>query len=561
MDFFNNLANSDYADLIVENANLNLFPELTQLTELNYKYSVVNIPASLLSKCSLGRLKYSLFPKCFTLQSTTAIENTGVNIIQSNPSFQLKGNGTIIGIIDTGIDYLNNSFRYANGDTRIVSIWDQTINEGNFKSPIGLFYGAEFTRDMINKALESDNPLDIVPSIDTNGHGTAIAGIAGGSENIENNFRGVVPQCEFIIVKLKKAKEITMSMFNINNDVECYQETDILFAIKYIIEYATVLKRPVSICISIGTNQGSHTGLEILSSYISQLSRIVGIGVSVAAGNEGNTRRHYNGVCYANIPYKEFNIVIDPKDKMFFIEIWQVTPQRLSIEVISPTGENTQRINPTIDNCYKHSFLFENSTIWINNMLIENTTGAQLIIIRFDNVMDGIWSFRLYNIDNIDTPFNAWLPSGSIISDDTYFLNSSPDTTITPPGDAHYAMTFGAYDSDNNSIYISSGRGYTTSGIVKPDMASPGVNMIAPTLDNKFELITGTGAASAFASGIVSMILEWAISDNNWISMNGIEMKELLIRGATRDQGTIYPNSTWGYGKINIYGFFDKLRI
>lgn len=557
----NKLSDENYADLIIENVNLEYFPYPTQITEISYKYSVVNIPAYLLDKCGIGNYRYSIFPKCYTLQSINALEDTGVSMIQSNPNLNLNGNGTLVGIIDTGIDYQNDSFRYTDGSTRIISIWDQTINDDNTASPLGLFYGAEYKRDDINKALRSDNPLDIVPSVDVNGHGTALAGIIGGSPNTQNDFQGVVTQTEFIIVKLKKAKEITLNMFNIQSDKECYQETDLLFALKYVSEYAIVLKKPIAICIAVGTNQGSHTGLDILSSYISQLSRITGFGVCIAAGNEADARRHYNGICYANNMYTDFNLVVSPKDKMFFMELWQIASQRLAIEVISPTGESTQVINPSMNNCYQHNFIFENTTIWINNFATESTTGSQLILVRFENPMEGIWNFRLYNIDNNDTSFNVWLPTGNIISPDTFFLNPTAEMTITSPGNSNYAMTFGAYNPENGAIYISSGRGYTNLNIIKPDMVSPGINILAPTLNNQFELFTGTSVAAAFATGIVAMILEWAVVKDNWSEINGVEIRNMLIRGAIKDNNIIYPNNIWGYGKINIYGLFEKLRI
>lgn len=560
MENLNKLSDPNYADLIIENVNLESFPYPIQITEFSYKYSVVNIPTYLLEKCSLGRFKYAIFPKCYTLQSMSALENTGVTTIQSNPNFNLNGSGTLVAIIDTGIDYQNEAFRYSDGTTRIVSIWDQTINDKT-PSPIGFFYGAEYQRGDINMALQSNNPLDIVPSVDINGHGTALAGIIGGSSNTQNNFQGVVTEAEFIIVKLKKAKEITLKMFNIQSDKECYQETDILFALKYVSEYATALKRPLSICLALGTNQGSHTGLDILSSYVSQLCRITGFGISIAAGNEGDARRHYSGICYANNLYTDFSLVVSPNDKMFFVELWQITSQRLAIEIISPTGESSQVINPSMDNCYRHDFIFENSAIWVNNLTVESTTGSQLILVRFENTMEGIWNFRLYNIDNIDTSFNVWLPTGGIISNDTFFLNPTSDMTITSPGNTNYAMTFGSYNPESGAVYISSGRGYTNLNIVKPDMVSPGVNILAPVLNGQFQLLTGTSVAAAFATGIVAIVLEWAIVKENWSEVNGIEIKELLIRGAIKDSNIVYPNNVWGYGKINIYGLFEKLRI
>ena len=555
----NQLANPDYADLIIGNNTLDSYPNATQTTEINYKYSVINLPADQLNKCSIGHLPYSAFPKCYTIQSAKALEETGISQIQRNPNFSLYGEGTLIGIIDTGIDYQNPVFRHEDGRTRITSIWDQTINDDT-PPPLGLPYGAVYSKELINVALNSASPLSIVPSTDTNGHGTTIAGVIAGSPDPSKGFSGVVPQAEFVVVKLKQAKQVTRDMFNISKDKECYQETDIMFGVKYVTQVAIQLRRPIAICIALGTNQGSHSGQEPLSSYLSYISPLSGIGVVVAAGNEANARRHYFGEHTIGTSYKEFDLNVSPKDKSFSMEIWQMSPQKLAFEAISPTGEHLPIIYPDITSCYRHKFIFEPTIMWINNIIAESITGEQLIMVRFENVFNGIWKFRLHNLDNINSGFHVWLPTSPLISNETYLLNSTPDTTITSPGDATLPITIGSYNPENGAISSTSGRGYTSTGTIKPELVSPGANINSPTLSGTFTGYTGTGVAAGIATGIVAMILQWGIVNKNLRVLNTIEIKELLIRGATRDPDITYPNNIWGYGEINIYGFFDNLR-
>ena len=84
----------------------------------------------------------------------------------------------MIGVIDTGIDYRHQAFTYEDRTTKIYSIWDQTIRDG--ESPEGFIYGTEYTSEQINRALAAENSLAVVPSQDENGHGTFIAGVAAG---------------------------------------------------------------------------------------------------------------------------------------------------------------------------------------------------------------------------------------------------------------------------------------------------------------------------------------------------------------------------------------------
>src|SRR5699024_1116354 len=115
--------------------------------------------------------------------------------------------GVIVGIIDTGIDYLNDEFRDENGKSRIISIWDQTIqsNESELK---GVPFGSLYTNEEINKAIEAyelgENPYNIVPSKDLNGHGTGMAGIVGATGK-NKEIKGIAPKCEFVIIKLSEA--------------------------------------------------------------------------------------------------------------------------------------------------------------------------------------------------------------------------------------------------------------------------------------------------------------------------------------------------------------------
>ena len=162
----------------------------------------------------------------------SSLESSGVFQLRNIPVFNLRGQGVLIGIIDTGVDYTNPIFKYADNTTRIVSIWDQTIVSDN--PPAGMGYGTEYTREQINQALQSEDPLSVVPSTDDNGHGTMVAGIAGGNQVPESNFYGIATDAEYIVVKLKPAKQFLRDFFFIAENAVCFQETDILLSLLYV---------------------------------------------------------------------------------------------------------------------------------------------------------------------------------------------------------------------------------------------------------------------------------------------------------------------------------------
>ncbi|PWJ52320.1 Subtilase family protein [Faecalicatena contorta] len=547
----------NYIDLLIDNVLAENLRNGYEITKINERNSILHSPVDIFNMCSLGIYPYHIFPTIYTLCSTVSLESSGISVVQSNPNFGLFGQGVIIGFVDTGINYQHQAFLNSDGTSRILYLWDQNI-EGSGIQP-NVPFGSEYDRALINLALLNQNPLSIVPSFDDDGHGTMLAGIAAGSVDESQNFSGVAPNAEIVVVKLAQAKHNNRAIFNIPDTVRCYPETNILIGIEYIRKTAERLKRPLIICLGMGSSQSDHDGHSALSLYLNNNSTTPRIGVCISAGNEGNTRRHYSGDISDGQTYNEFELRVGELDKRFSMEIWQKSPGKIAIVIESPNGEQTSVIQPQFSQCLEHTFVFSNSKLYINNIIVEEETGEQLILIRFSNALSGIWKMRAIRIDNIATQFNAWLPSGDIITEETYFLEPNPYTTVTSPGNARNPVTITAYNQTTNSILLESSRGFTTSNVIAPDLAAPGFNIKCPTIINTYGGATGTGAAAAHSSGIMALILEWAVVKGNYTSISGRDISRLLIRGATRENYMDYPNRIWGYGKIDIIGLFKGL--
>lgn len=551
----NKILDNNYYDLIISNSAIPPLYTGDNITPLNERQSLLHIPVSSFDPCILGTHPYHYFPSLYTLESTISVEKSGIGTVQRNPYLALFGQGTLIGLVDTGIDYRHTVFMNNNGSTRIYSIWDQTIQEGTL--PEGFTFGSEYSQEQINEAIASENPLSIVPSTDTNGHGTAMASIIVGNTSLDNTFSGIVPQAELVIVKLKEAKESLKQVFFVNSDAYCFQESDIALGTRYLLDAAQKLKRPMVICITLGSNQGGHDGHGLLSSYLTYIVQLPGMGVSVSAGNLGNAQRHYFNSTTAAPFYNDFELRVGEKDKEFSMEIWPYAPVRLSIDVSTPNRESTQRIFPQLNDCRTFNFIFSQSIIWINNIIFEEETGDQLILVRFQNPSPGIWSIRVQGLEEAPFSFHCWLPNGDLITNDTFFLNPNPDTTITDPANGSNILTVTAYNQFNDSILSESSRGYSRSGLVKPDIAAPGYQIPCALPGNLFGTVTGTGAAAAHAAGVIAMVLEWAIVRGNYSTMTGNIINRLITREARRNTSETYPNNVWGYGQIDVNSVFE----
>lgn len=554
----NKIISEDYLELLIPNELTYLYENIYDMYPVNQRYSMILVSAEFINECSISDFYYSSFPSIFSMEALTPFEDTKIRSIRLNPNMNLRGQGVLVGIIDTGIDYTHRAFQKEDGTSRILSIWDQTVENTTQNSEVA--YGAVYSQEILNVALKSDDPYLIVPSVDETGHGTMLAGIVAGREDESATFTGVAPDAELIVVKLKKAKKALKKVFHIQQDKICYQESDVLNGIRYIIDMADNLRRPVVLIIGFGTSQGGHDGNGATSSYLSYISTKPGVCVAISAGNEANSQRHFHGIIQGHNLNSEINLKVGQKDKEFNLEIWHRSAYKTSIEIISPTGERIGSIFPGIKQCVKHDFVFESSTVWINNIITETETASQMILVRFLDAAEGLWKIILTTqAENKNIEYDAWLPQGDLISKDTFFLNSNPNTTITSPGNAIMPITFGAYDSNTGSISVESGRGNTRTGIMKPDLAAPGINLLAPKPGNTYEAVSGTSVAAAAGAGCAALVLEWAIIKKKYPNINGNEIKTLFIRGADQYANMVYPNELWGYGKIDLYNLFEQV--
>lgn len=556
------ISSSEYMDLIIDyNRNLAYLNQFAEFSPqiMNDRFAIIYVPRARITPRSFSEFNYFAFPVCFAPNSEQSLDASGVIRIRRFPAFNLRGQGVLIGIIDSGIDYTNPVFRYEDGSSRIVSIWDQSIDSED-RYPEGFLYGTEFLREEINQALESYDPLSIVPSRDEIGHGTMMAGVAAGREVPREDFYGVVPEAELVIVKLKEAKQVVRDIFLVPSGVTAYQENDIMWAIQYIIETARELGRPVAVCIGLGSSQDSHDGRGSLNSQLSVGADFPGVIITVSAGNEGNKRRHFFSNIEPSNGSKEMDLNIGEGEAGFSLEIWGAAPNTYSVELVSPGGERIPRIPEGLEVSRTINFAFEETILYIDYRMVETQSGDQLILMRFVKPAPGIWSIIVHGRGDLQSSFHAWLPANNFISNNTYFIQSNPFTTITAPGLATVPITVTAYNPANNNLYQAASKGYSRLGFIKPDFAAPGVNIVSPDINQGFITVSGTSVAAAHTAGVTAMVLEWGIVKGFYKGLDTIGVKKFLIRGARRSGAIIYPNRDWGYGILDIYNVFNQLR-
>lgn len=554
--------NEDYADFIVEyrenfewlgSANI---PE--NIAIVDSRYAILYVPVSDISMTNLTAPVYAATPKCYTYMDSASLNASGILRLQNHPYLNLMGRQTAVAIIDSGIDYTHPVFRNSDGTTRIAYLWDQRLTAA--PPPDGFEYGSEYTAEDINRALASEDPFAVVPSRDENGHGTFLAGIAAGSEDQESGFLGAAPMASLIVIRLKPAKQYLRQLFILPPGQDVYQENDIMLAVRYAMECSARLGNiPLSVCVGLGSSSGSHIGTSPLEQYLNYVGSRFRTCVCLPAGNEGNARRHYQGISVPGSSPDTVELRVAENEPGFTLELWGQSLGPYTITLTSPAGE-TARISASRSNTAQTiQFIFTQSVIYATFIPLDWQSGWQAAAFRFLNPDAGIWRF-LVEADSPDkSSYNMWLPVGGLVKEETYFLRSSPYETVTAPGSASAPITATAYNYRDSSLYLEASRGFTPLGQIKPDLAAPGVDIIGPVPQGRFSTRSGSSISAAHTAGAAALFFEWAVTRQNFPSLNGRGLKNVFIRSARRTEGISYPNRDWGYGILDFYQALSSL--
>ncbi len=560
------ILSQEYRDFIIGNILPPSFENINKdqlcMQEIVYGYDCIYVEEFLADPLDLDKYYYNTIPNCYSLLDLNAMNDAGILPIQNFPTLQLQGEGILMGFIDTGIDYQNDVFKTLDGRTRIEAIWDQTIQTG--APPEGYLYGTEYRREIIDEALKSEIPMEIVPSVDENGHGTFIASIAAGSPDIEEQFIGAAPEATIAMVKLKEAKDYLREFYYVKEGAPCYQENDIMLAIKYLKQLADEKGIPLILCIALGTNLGSHTGIAPLSDILNQYADVSQMAIVLGTGNETNEKLHYFGRATLDASkeeqVEEIEIRVGESVRGFIIEFWTEIPNLFSLSVVSPSGEEVPQSPLKRDSGGEYYFIFEQTKLSMDYRLLVEKSNSELVFFRFTNPTPGIWKIRVNPIQLTDGNYHMWLTDKAFLTGDVEFLESDAQVTICEPANARFPITVSYYNGLQQSIDIHSGRGYTRSGVMKPDFAAPGVDVKGALPKGRFAKRTGSSIATAITAGASALLMEWNVYQLGERNISSIQIKNLLILGTTRDENLKYPNEEWGYGMLDLFNTFQRIR-
>ena len=371
---------------------------------------------------------------------------------------------------------------------------------------------------------------------------------------------GAAPEAAIAVVKLKQAKQYLRDFYVINPAAECYQETDIMFALKYLHELAQRENKPLVICLALGSNQGGHASIAPLAGLLDYYGNISNRVIVMGTGNEGDKQHHFSRIVRDLNEEVEVRIDVGPGVEGFTMELWTDIPNIFGVSIVSPSGEEIPQASIRGNSIQRYDLVFERTHVYIGYKLLVEKTNSELIFFKLISPTAGIWRLRIRPIKLADGEFHIWLPVQDFLTGDVIFVQADPYTTLTTPGTTKTPITTSYYNGKDNSIAISSGRGYTRGNRIKPELTAPGINVKGGLPNNRFAVRSGSSIATGITAGAAALLLQWNVYQQGRVGVDSTQIKNQLVLGAQQKETGTYPNREWGYGRLDLYGTFDQMR-
>lgn len=546
--------------------------------ELLYQYALLIVPESMVDIVAADmQVAYMEKPKrlffaernvfCNPTKDSDQIKNRFVNRVEENmvlSSTQFSddtGKGVIIAIIDSGIDYAHPDFCNSDGSTRILELWDQTLNR-------------VYMQVEINAALQAPTEqqrYELVPSRDISGHGTHVTGIAAGNGRASGGrYVGVAPESSLLIVKLGVAKTNGFP-----------RTTELMAAVDYVLRRAEQYQMPVAVNLSFGNNYGGHDGRSLLETYLNEVSSYWKNVIIAGTGNEGTSRIHTSGrfsmqnetsvflkqkgttstasevkseaipATINNTVPQDIQLAVGAYETGFSLQIWKSYADDMRVTVIHPNGISSSEIR--LEQGIQRIYLEGTELLVYYGTPLPYTVSQEVFLDFISSgayVDSGVWIIRLTPGRIVEGSYDMWLPWQGGLSEGTGFLYPTEETTLTIPSTADKVISVAAYDSRYQTLADFSGRGYTRNRTeIKPDVAAPGVDIIAAAPGGGYDTRTGTSMAAPYVTGLAARKMQRGIVQGEDPYLYGEKIKAQFHREARPlDVRREYPNPELGWG-------------
>ena len=529
----------------------------------------VDVPPSALGQlAALAGVTYVDLAMPLRPQLDVAVPATGASAMRSGTPPDWSGDtgrNVIVAILDTGIDFSHRDFRDSAGNSRILQLFDYTTAQ-------------DCTQAQID-ALECHE-------VDTEGHGSEVAGIAAGNGAATGNgqlayrYVGMAPEASLVVAK---ADWTTANIVQAVGDVEAF---------------ASSLGRPVVINLSLGTEIGPHDGTDNVSQALDNASG-PGRVIVVAAGNHADDATHASGtVATDGSVITDLSVPVDTS--LTLIDVWYAGADQLAIHLHNTAECDSGLVSAPVSGAATEvSFCNGRGTIVSGS--VNPLNGDREILVSLATTGSNpfaatAWQVELRGTVVTNGHFDAWMNGSS--SHATFTTNLDATDTLNDLATATAPITVAAYTTKNTWESLAGSMSASTPGaleaiayfssagprracsaaslcppVQKPELTAPGAYIASalsaqtvwPTgtcvdcytdLDGVHRFGQGTSFAAPMVSGAVALLLQVAPT------ADPSAIKDSLERYAAVDAFVgEAPNDSWGYGKLDVKAAFDALPV
>lgn len=501
-----------------------------------------------------------------------------------------KGDGILIGFIDTGIDFLHPDFQDSTGKSRIVSIWDQNQSTTDPSRIPKFGYGQTWDSADINAGIcpHDDDLLS---------HGSNVAGVAVGNGLAIQRFEGVAPEADIAMVA---------SNFNALNWLSTVAD-----GVEYLFNLADSLNQPCVVNISAGDYLTSHDGQDPSAQRIdSMIKAKTGRVVVAAGGNAGHLKFHLGHQVGSDTTFTWFRY--NPNSGLghgaVFFRLWADTADMQNVRF----AFGADKASPNFQ--LRGTTSFDHISNRLNQLYLDSITNSQGDVLAYVETFASQRGGSYYMDVHMPNPdssqyyfrmmatgsgrFDVWsdtwlgtshmvhssLPASAQFPDIIHYAR--PDSLQTMVGSftcltsvltvANY-VNRSSYEDVTSTIQTfsvqpgaraaSSSLGPTRDQRMKPDLGATGDLILSPNrlasiplhiANNQSDRIAkggrhkrngGTSMAAPVVSGAAALYLE------KCGTADALTIQQALVTTAVTDTFTgTTPNHQWGYGKTNVFG-------
>lgn len=507
------------------------------------------------------------------------------------------GKNSLIGILDDGIDITHPDFYDSLGNSKIRAIWNMDYAG---VAPAGFRYGHEWTQDSIQdyalKIRDRSIPrYEIQRMFGSSFHGTPVTGLAAGKN-------GIAPGADIVVVAFSAFADTVL------------RSDRVIDGIAYIYSKAKSSEKKCVINISLGVQDGApHDGKSLVERAIDAFcEEKPDILVNVSAGNNGNSWKHwqaqpvhkdssfgffrcaYEGRMYFSIPKKYADSLLISLTDSKLINIGNPDISRDSIIGQTPYYKVSELINQPSPVSYLTVFKSGLASSKITFTAAHANADYDELIVKVEEFSSGssgiIFDDHLYRfIFKGNGEVHGWMPFFNLhpvyffgnnpYPDDSTYITTDNAYTTNIPSHAYTVLSSGAYNARecfystiHNEVVRSypgcqltyfTSHGPTQDGRIKPDIISPGENVIAARsrfddflghqfiMDSSTQAFSGTSASSPITAGIVALLWEY----NPEYSREDIihRIKSTAYSDSYTQTTGALPNNISGWGKIDAF--------